>query len=262
MKFLFLVFAAAFFASCNNESKTTASASPKNTDLIQQHLQGKVQSFAEMSYVTDSMGKTGKMDSIVGVTTYDEKGYITKYYEKDSAGTIGMEQTLTRYANGMFKEMTNTKGGKQVMRLVTEVDSSKGSYTGGKTFDSTGNQDGYYKDLQTNEYGIVYAGKRYGMNNKIKETFDMKYDGTNFLGGTAADSTGKPTYESTVKVNDKGDAVEETTTTRQKDSTKTEKMTYQYSMVDDKGNWTQRTTYNEKGKPAKITKRTFTYYKD
>jgi len=63
-------------------------------------------------------------------------------------------------------------------------------------------------------------------------------------------------------LNDKSDPIEETTTTLEKGSTKTEKLTYKYDTYDDKGNWVQRTTYNEKGKPSKIVKRTITYYKD
>ncbi|HUQ96710.1 MAG TPA: hypothetical protein VM010_03525 [Chitinophagaceae bacterium] len=260
--FILMATTALFFTACNDASKTgTASAAPKNTDLIQQHLQGKVERLTETTYMTDSAGNMGKMDSVIVVTDFDEKGYITKYQEQDSTGKVRMEQTITHNAKGNFLEVKSMKDGRQTFRLVTELDSS-GNYTGGKTYDSTGNQDSYYKDLKTNEYGIVYAGKRYGLNDKIKETFDMNYDKTNFLGGKTTDSTGKTAYEGTIKVNDKGYAIEETSTTRQKDSTKTEKMTYQYNSTDEKGNWTQRTTYNEKGKPTKITKRTFVYYKD
>ena len=69
-------------------------------------------------------------------------------------------------------------------------------------------------------------------------------------------------YTGSVKVNDKGDPIDEMSTTRQKDSTKTERMTYKYDSYDDSGNWTQRTTYNEKGKSSKIVKRTFIYFKE
>jgi len=48
----------------------------------------------------------------------------------------------------------------------------------------------------------------------------------------------------------------------EKDSTKTEVVTYKYDATDDKGNWTQRTTYNDKGKATKMVKRTITYFKD
>ena len=100
------------------------------------------------------------------------------------------------------------------------------------------------------------------MNDKIKSTFDMKYDGPHFIGGTVTDSTGKTSYTGSVKLNDKGDPIEETTTTLEKDSTKTEVVTYKYDATDDKGNWTQRTTYNDKGKATKVIKRTITYFKD
>ena len=88
----------------------------------------------------------------------------------------------------------------------------------------------------------------------------MKYDGPNFIGGTATDSTGKTTYTGTVKLDDKGNAVEETTTTLEKGVTKTEVVTYKYDSYDDKGNWTQRTSYNDKGKPTKVVKRIFAFY--
>lgn len=259
--FFLLLSSVAFFTGCNNSPKEAVTESPKNTDLIQQHLQGKVQSLTETSNTVDSTGKTGKMDSVISVTDFDEKGYASKFYEKDSAGKVHLEETISRYDNGILKEATTVKDGKQTFKLAADIDKD-GHLSGGKTYDSTGKQDSYYKDLQINEYGIVYAGKQYGMNNKIKQTFDLKYDGANNLGGTVTDSTGKPYSQRTVKVNDKGHPVEETTTTGQKDSTKTEKKSYKYDTFDDKGNWTQQTTYNEKGQPTKITKRTYTYYKD
>ena len=92
MKSLFLVLAAAvLFTACNNTSNTTTAAAAQarqNTDLIQQHLKGKVESLTETSYAADSTDKMGKMDSVIGTTTFDEKGYISKYQEKDSAGKL------------------------------------------------------------------------------------------------------------------------------------------------------------------------------
>ena len=101
------------------------------------------------------------------------------------------------------------------------------------------------------------------MDNTLKGSFVNSYDNNgHFTGGSGKDSTGKENFHSTVKLNDKGDAVETTTTTTTKDSSKTETVTYKYDSYDEKGNWTQRTTYNDKGKPTKIVKHTITYYKD
>jgi hypothetical protein len=99
------------------------------------------------------------------------------------------------------------------------------------------------------------------MDGRIKGTWDNKYNGVTYVSGTSTDSTGKVNYTGWVKVNDKGDAIEEEATTTEKGATKTEKYTYKYDSYDDSGNWTQRTTYNDKGKPTKIVKRVFTYYK-
>ena len=257
MKKLFVFCLVISLIACNSNDKKTGAA--KNTDLIQQNLKGKVQKLEEITVNIDSTGKM-KPDSSTSVNEFDEKGYQTKYSTKDSSGKVTSEQTISHNDDGTFKEMTTTTKGKQTFRLTTEV--KDGQYTGGKTYDSTGKQDSYYTDLKTNEYGIVYAGKQHFMNDKIKSTFDMKYDGSNFIGGTATDSTGKTTYTGTVKLNDKGNPAEETSTTLDKGVTKTEVITYKYDSYDDKDNWTQRTTNNDKGKSTKVAKRTYTYYKD
>lgn len=250
---------AGFFVACNNSAEVKSASYAKNTDIVQQNLKGKVQEFQETSYTIDSAGKN-KMDSLVNVNDFDEKGYQTKYQTKDSSGKVHTDQSLSRDADGNMTELTSTNNGKPDFKLVTEI--KDGKYTGAKTYDSTGKQDSYYTDLATNDNGVVYAGKQHFMDGRMKATFDFKYDGPIYVSGSATDSTGKVSYSGSVKVNDKGDPVSETSTTRQKDSTKTVNSTYQYDSYDSAGNWTQRTTYNDKGKPTKIVKRTFTYYKD
>ena len=245
--------------ACNNSAKVDSASLAKNSDIVQQNLKGKVKEFEEVSFTIDSTGAS-KQDSLISINQFDEKGYQPKYITKDSTGKIHTDQTATHDENGMFTEIVTITNGKQTFRLTTEF--KDGKYTGGKSYDSTGKQDSYYTDLSTNEYGIVYAGKQHFMDGRIKSTWDNKFDGPIYVGGTSTDSTGKVSYSGSVKVDDKGNAIEEVSTTREKDSTKTEKMTYKYDSFDDAGNWTQRTTYNEKGKPSKIVKRTYTYYKD
>jgi len=261
MKKLLLFFAGSgFLVACNNSAEVKLASMAKNTDVIQQNLKGKVQEFTETSFTVDSAGHS-KVDSVVGINSFDEKGYQSKYVTKDSSEKIHTEQSLSHDERGNMTELTTMTNGKQTFKLTTEIDKD-GKYSGGKSYDSTGKQDSYYTDLSTNENGIVYAGKQHFVDGRIKATWDNKYDGAIYVSGSSTDSTGKVSYTGSVKVNDKGDPIEETSTTRQKDSTKTEKMTYQYDGYDDKGNWLQRTTYNEKGKPTRIVKRSFTYYKD
>jgi len=257
--FLLFVSSACLLLACNNSAKVESASMAKNSDIVQQNLKGKVKEFEEVSYTIDSTG-TSKQDSLITINQFDEKGYQPKYITKDSTGKIRTEQTATHDENGMFTEIVTMTNGKQTFRLTTEF--KDGKYTGGKSYDSTGKQDSYYTDLSTNEHGIVYAGKQHFMDGRIKSTWDNKFDGPIYVSGTSTDSTGKVSYTGSIKVDDKGNAIEEISTTREKDSTKTEKMTYKYDRFDDTGNWTQRMTYNEKGKPTKMVKRTFTYYKD
>jgi hypothetical protein len=260
MKQVILILSTAgFIIACNNSAEVKSAAYAKNTDIVQQNLKGKVQEYQETSSTIDSTGKS-KTDSLASINDFDEKGYQTKYFTKDSSGKTHTDQNISHDANGYVTEVTTMTDGKQTFKLVTEI--KDGKYTGGKSYDSSGKQDSYYTDLATNDNGVVYAGKQHFMDGRLKSTFDSKFDGPIYISGSQTDSTGKVSYSSSVKVNDKGDPISETSNTRVKDSTKTENMTYKYDSYDDTGNWTQRTTYNDKGKPTKVIKRTFTYYKD
>jgi len=258
-KFFFLLSSAILLFACNNEKTAEA---PKNTDLIQQNLKGKVQSIAEESYAVDSTGKMGAKDSMVTLSDFDEKGYQSKQTTKNSAGMVTDETTITHYDNGATKEVSGVSKGKQTFKFTIEIDSS-GKYSGAKSYDSTGNQASYYKGLTQDEFGNVLTGTEYKMDNSVKSSFVNSTDKNGHsIGSVGKDSTGKETFHSTSKLNDKEDVIETTTMTVIKDSTKTETVSYKYDTYDDKGNWTQRTTSNDKGKATKIVKRTVTYYKD
>lgn len=260
MKKLFLlVSAAALIIACNNEKKAEA---PKNTDLIGQNLKGKVQHFEEMGYAVDSTGKMGKEDSIINTQDFDEKGYGTMSSTKNPAGEVLTEGISTHYDNGQMKEFENKTKGKTTLKMTITLDSS-GKYSSADNHDSSGKVTSTYKDLGENEYGEVLKGTEFKPDNTMKSSFENNYDKDgHYTGGAGKDSTGKETYHSTLKLNDKGDPIEETTMTVTKDTTKNETVTYKYDTYDDKGNWTQRTTYNDKSKAIKILKRTYTYYKD
>ena len=257
--YFLLLFVMAVFTACdNNTKKDTTEDTVMTSDLLQQNLKGKVKSITETTTNIDSAGAE-KQDSLIAYTSYDEKGYQTAFLKKDSSGKVVSEEFAERNESGLVTEFGTKKDGKIVSRVVTEI-SNDGQYLGGKRYDSTGKQDGYYKDLMQNEYAIVYSGKLYDMNDKLKETFDMKYDKTHFLGGKVTDSSGKTTYEGTAKVNDKGDMSEEEYTYVEEGKSKAEKKTYKYDHYDDKGNWTQRTTYDAKDKRTKVVKRSLMYY--
>jgi len=258
-KFLFVLSSVILFA-CNNDEKKNETA--KNTDLHQQNLKGKVQTIEESGYAVDSTGKMGTKDSMTSFSEFDEKGYQTKTTTKDPSGKTKDETTVSHFDNGAAKNVVGTSNGKQTFKMEIEIDSA-GNYSAAKAYDSTGKQTSYYKELAQDEFGNVLKGTEYNMDNKMISTFTNNYDQNgHFFGGSSKDSTGKETFHSVLKLNDKGDAIEMTTTTVTKDTTKTETVSYKYDSYDEKGNWTQRTTSDDKGKATKITKRTITYYKD
>src|SRR5258705_5665470 len=203
-KFFFLLSSAVLLFACNNEKTAEA---PKNTDLLQQNLKGKVQSITEESYAVDSTGKMGAKDSTATVSDFDEKGYQSKQTTKNSAGIVTDETTIAHYDNGATKEVSGVSKGKQTFKFAIEIDSS-GKYSGAKAYDSTGNQTSYFKGLTQDEFGNVLTGTEYKMDNTVKSSFVNSYDKNGHsTGGIAKDSSGKETFHSTVKLNDKGDAV-------------------------------------------------------
>lgn len=257
-KILWIFSAGLFLLACKDKKQEPEG--PKNTDLISQNLKGKVQRLEETPYKVDSTGKIGGMDTCcTSIQEFDEKGYNPKYYSKDSKGNTKEEGTYTRYEGGQMKEMVNTANGKKRNSLTVQIDKD-GKYSTAQSYDSTGKMDGYYLDLKENEYGAVTGGKMYNTDSTLKYSFNSDYDKA-ILMGSRTDSAGKLLYESKMKVNDKGDAVEMNSTTVTKDSTIHKKETYTYDSSDEQGNWTQRTTYDDKGKATKIVKRTITYYK-
>jgi hypothetical protein len=154
---IFFLYSAAVLVACNNatKAKTEQDATVSNSELQQQNLKGKVKSITETSSTIDSTGKE-KTDSLTTYISYDEKGYQTEFMTKNSAGKVTTEQFASRNDLGMITEFGTKKNGQVTSRVVTEF-SKDGKYIGGKSYDSTGKQDGYYKDLAQNEYSLFQA---------------------------------------------------------------------------------------------------------
>jgi hypothetical protein len=258
-KLLFLLSTGMLLFACNTVSTKETSAT--NTDLIQQNLKGKVQSLTEQSYTVDSTG-TMKKDSVMYVSDFDEKGYSNKVQTKDSAGNVKEETLITRYDNGTPKEITTKANRKQTKKFVIALDSNK-KFSLVNVYDSTDKMTSYYKEITQDQFENVLGATEYTPENKLKSSFTQTYTNGHFAGTVGKDSTGKDTYRSGYKLDDKGNPIiEEETNFYKKDSIKTVLTTIKYDSFDDKGNWTQRTQYNDKNKPIKIVKRTLTYYKD
>ena len=260
-KFSIVLIAAVILFSCNEKTETIKT----NTDWLVDNLKGEVQSVTESPYKVDSTGKIGEMDSCcIDVIDYDSAGNILKITSKDSKGTITREETFTKYPDGLFKEIINTKDGKVASRITIQAENGK--YSTAQEYDSTGKLSYYYTDIKSNEYNQVTSMKRYNADSTFKSSFESSYDKQFFTGQTNKDSSGKEVSKSTAKVDDKGNQVEFSRTSTmkdektQKDSTTTKVTTYTYASYDENGNWTERTTI-EDGKPTKIIKREFTYYK-
>lgn len=265
MKKISIVFMAVFFAISCNEKKDAVTTTP---DRVMDNLKGDVHQAIETPYKTDSTGKVGEMDSCcVSVTTYDSAGYFSKYTSKDSKGVVGFEQNISRYENGLFKEITMTDKGKPTGRITIQLDKDGKKYSTAQEYDSVGKVASFYKDFSQNEYNQLTGMKQYKPDSTLKSSQETKYDKYIFLESISRDSAGKEVSKSTVKLDDKNNQIENTTVNTmkspatQKDSTTTKVTKYKYDSYDDQGNWTQRTEWDDKGKAVKVVKREITYYK-
>lgn len=256
LKFSAIILLACFSTACQNNSGKPSIAN----DLMTANLQGKVQRSTETSVSFDSTGTVQKGDASTEEMLFDERGFQTRVISK-RPGIPESEMTFTRFASGALKEAVFTDSGKLTFRTVNEIDSN-GNPTGSKNFDSTGKLYGYTKIISANEYGMPTSSEHYGLNNKFRSSMESKYDKARYLGWVVKDSAGKTTMTLTLKLNEKGEPKEQVITQYLKDSSKTDRETYQYGKFDVKGNWTERTSYTEKGMVKDLTRRTLAYYKD
>ena len=265
MKKLSIVFFAVLFVvSCNEKKDETT----KHNDLFMDNLKGSVQQITETPYQVDSTGRMGAIDSCcITMLQYDSAGNNIKYASKDSKGNIKFEQTNTRYENGLYKEVISTANGKMSADIKIQLDKDGKNYATAEETDSSGKLSSFYKDFKQNEYNQLTYMKQYKPDSSLKSTMENKFDKQLQVGNSMKDSSGKETFSSTSKLDDKGNEIEvsRTTTTKdaktQKDSTSTKVTKYRYDTYDDQGNWTQRTEMDDKSKTTKIAKREITYYK-
>lgn len=236
---------------------------PAVNDVAQENLKGNVKQVETDTYLVDSTGKQGAIDSKV-IEVFDDKGYSTSSTNKNGKDSILNESSYMHNANGFITNIATKANGKTTFALTFEYDSA-GKYGVVKSYDSTGKMDSYYTDITSNAYGQATGGRNYHTDSSLKMSFTTDYDSIYFAGSISTDSTGKVVYSNKVKLNDKKDASEmnETIVTTdpktKKDSTKNTVTTYAYDGWDSHGNWTQQTSMNEKGKPVKIIKRIIMY---
>jgi hypothetical protein len=242
--------------ACNQKTEKKLLQIP---DVEQENLKGKVKQVETDTYTVDSTGKMGAMDTCCNyVEVFDDNGFTSKYITKDEKGNIKSEQSFLHNDDGLFMGMSTVTNNKKISSLSIELDKD-GKYGVAKSFDSTGKMDSYFDGITTNEFGQITGATEHHTDSTLKMSFTSRYENHFFVGNESKDSTGKVTYSSTVKLNDKNDQEQLTENTVNKDSTKTTVTTYKYDGRDEQGNWTQQTTYDDKGKATKIIKRVITY---
>ena len=245
------------FMACNNQPSQKATTNVQKSDFGFANLKGKVETIESKTVNFDSTGKA-KGDSTQSLGVYDKDGSIVKETNKDNSGTTTIHE-VAYYVNGFIKEEKTTVNG--VVQVRVTIDSFvNGQHVGARVWDSVGKQVAYC-DAINNEYGQVTSGKTFFMNGKLQFAWESKFDGPLYAGGRGTDTAGNVVRESTIKRNDKGDAVEEHHTRFENGDTTTSKLTHKYDSYDEKDNWTQQSTYKN-GKLISVTKRAITYYKD
>jgi len=257
MKLILFAGIAVTLAACNQKLSPETTEHKPVTDIIGENLRGNIQQVETNTYLVDSAsGQKGKLES-TSIEKYDDNGftnYYSNYTPKDSATIVS---TYDHNANGYMMGMNTTKNGKPASSMKITVDSA-GKYQLATSYDSTGKEDVFYDDIASNDYGQVLSAKGHHPDSTLKMTFTNNYDSIYYVGGESKDSVGKVTYSSTIKLDDKKNAMQMDEKSVAKDSTTNTTTMFAYDKWDDKGNWTQQTT-SVNGKPKKIIERTITY---
>ncbi|HNR15736.1 MAG TPA: hypothetical protein PKG90_03620 [Chitinophagaceae bacterium] len=263
MRNVLIIMAGLFLLACNNQEDKKTEKKVKYSDLVNERLNGDIQSVEETPYQVDSSGKIGNMDSCcIDLVEYDENGNAVRFTSKDSKGNVKNQSVYTRHETGLWIGSKDTKeGGKRSGSMKVGVD-DKGQYTVAEAFDSTGKLDVYYTDTKQNEFGQILRWKQYDKDSVFRMEGQATYDKNLQMGFTMKDSVGKLKSSSDYKYNDKGEQTEVSNTNITKDSTTTVVTKYTYDSHDEMGNWTQRTAFDDKGKATKIVKRIYTYRKN
>ena len=232
-----------------------------NSDWAINHLKGKVKSIEESHYTPDSLGSISAMDSCcTEVEVHNENGFVVKYYETDSDGTV-TEETVIEYVEGdEFKSARTTIDGKEVFVRVANYDAD-GKLLDATDTDSTGQITYYYDNMIENEIGQILSGKMYSADSTFMGTWTRKYTDGMETGRGWSDQDGNVLDDTTGELNEKGWLAKMTTVnTDAKGVSTTTVETMVYDSFDEMGNWTQRTEFDNDGKTEQVEKRVYTYF--
>jgi hypothetical protein len=250
--------------SACNQKQTATSVSKPVSDLASENMHGNIAQVESDTYLIDSTGKAGPLDS-KGIEKYDTSGYEISYVSMNGKDSI-ISQTIIKHNPDGFVtqvEITGANNEKENSFLINY--DSLGKYSDVKMYDSAGKLATYYTDITSNNYGEITGAKGYHPDSTLKLSFQNYYDSIYNVGGISKDSVGKLTYSGIGVLNDQhnlssyADTTINTDPKTKKDTTVITANTYTYEDLDSNQNWIQRTTFNEKGKPTKIVKRIITY---
>lgn len=269
MRNLFLILVSiTLMLACKDSAKESATVAVEevapiaaNSDWATNHLKGMVKTIEESHYTPDSDGNISEMDSCcTEIEVHNDKGFVVKYYEKDSKGSVTEETIIERIDGEKFKSATTTVNGKTVFTRVSTYDES-GKILHAIDTDSTGQVTNYYDEMIENKDGQMLAGRMYTADSTFMGIWTRKYIDGMETGRGWSDKDGKVLRDNTGELNEKGWLAKMTEAiTDDKGVTTTTVETMIYDSFDEMGNWTQRTEFDNDGKAEQVEKRVYTYF--
>ena len=229
----------------------------KNSDVIKLSLKGSVKQIIETRSAVDSNGNLLE-NPYPTFYNFDSLGYYKNIVTKDEKSSNEVQYTY--YKNGMNKEQVVSINGKMNVRLVFTLD-KKGMYLLATWYNSSNKPEKYYKNIKTNELGLMTTGNIYDVENKKIGRFEYMYNGYVIVSGKDIDLFEDGLiYEFSSRQNNKNEMNYKKTILTQKGSKDIKEQMYTYENYDPKGNWQIQNVF-ENGKKVEVIKRNITYYK-
>src|SRR5690606_23661607 len=98
MRNVLIIMSGLFLLACNHQEDKKTKKKVKYSELVNERLNGDIQSVEETPYQVDSSGKIGNMDSCcIDLVEYDENGNAVRFTSKDSKGNVKNQSVYTRH---------------------------------------------------------------------------------------------------------------------------------------------------------------------
>jgi hypothetical protein len=226
------------------------------TDLEQANIKGHVIKLITETYKIDSLGDIGKLETRV-IEIFNHLGYTVTDTAKDFIENNEVVNFLKYNQNGSLSALSTFENGKKQSKMLLKYDGDQCKVI--QLYDSNDKLESYYDNILQNKYGLLLKLNSYDASGRFITSFTNEYDSIYQIRATAKDSSGTPTSDVKIALNNKKYQENMLEISYVKGAVAQKYFSYKYQVSDRAGNWVQQSVFDDNGKAIKIVRRFFTY---